>query len=51
MRTENEYYLVVPEGKLENPLTQVFCQWIAGQVGNTDYCRWFIPNRNELLRK
>ncbi|MEN3397885.1 LysR family transcriptional regulator [Brucella melitensis] len=37
MRTENEYYLVVPEGKLENALTQVFCQWIAGQVGNTDY--------------
>ncbi len=37
MRTENDYYLVVPEGKLENPLTQVFCQWIAGQVGNTDY--------------
>lgn len=37
MHTENDYYLVVPEGKLENPLTQVFCQWIAGQVGNTDY--------------
>ncbi|MFC4625860.1 LysR family transcriptional regulator [Daeguia caeni] len=37
MRTENDYYLVVPEGKLENPLTQVFCQWISGQVGNTDY--------------
>ncbi|MBN9045899.1 MAG: LysR family transcriptional regulator [Rhizobiales bacterium] len=37
MRTENDYYLVVPEGKLENPLTQVFCRWIAGQVGGTDY--------------
>lgn len=36
MRTENDYYLVVPEGKLE-PTDPVFCQWIAGQVGNTDY--------------
>lgn len=37
MRTENDYYLVVPEGKLENPLTQEFRQWISSQVGNTDY--------------
>lgn len=36
MRTENDYYLVVPEGKMENPLTQTFCQWIAGQVGTTN---------------
>lgn len=35
MRTENDYYLVVPEGKLENPLTQTFCQWISGQVSTT----------------
>ncbi len=33
MRTENDYYVVVPEGKLENPVTQTFCQWIAGEVG------------------
>lgn len=39
MRTENDYYLVVPEGKLENPLTQEFRQWISSQVGNTDYFR------------
>lgn len=32
MQTENDYYLVVPEGKLDNPLTQIFCQWILGQV-------------------
>ncbi len=37
MRTENDYYLVVPEGKGENPLTQLFCQWIGGQVGDRDY--------------
>ncbi|WP_374900887.1 LysR family transcriptional regulator [Brucella endophytica] len=37
LRTENDYYLVVPEGKHENPLTQTFCDWISGQVGKSDY--------------
>jgi LysR family glycine cleavage system transcriptional activator len=32
METENSYYLVVPEGKLENPLSQAFRAWIAKQV-------------------
>ena len=32
MQTENSYYLVVPEGKLENPLSQAFRAWITGQV-------------------
>lgn len=32
MKTENSYYLVVPEGKLENPLSQAFRAWIADQV-------------------
>jgi LysR family glycine cleavage system transcriptional activator len=32
METENSYYLVVPEGKLENPLSQAFRAWIARQV-------------------
>jgi len=32
MQTENSYYLVVPEGKLENPLSQAFRAWIVGQV-------------------
>ena len=32
METENSYYLVVPEGKLENPLSQAFRAWIAGPV-------------------
>lgn len=33
MRTENNYYLVVPEGKLENPVSRAFRTWITGQVG------------------
>ncbi|MBX8801563.1 MULTISPECIES: LysR family transcriptional regulator [Pseudochrobactrum] len=37
MRTENDYYLVVPEGKHENPLIQTFSGWIRGQVGQHDY--------------
>ncbi|MDX3928362.1 MAG: LysR family transcriptional regulator [Shinella sp.] len=32
MKTENSYYLVVPEGKLENPLSQAFRAWISAQV-------------------
>ncbi len=32
METENSYYLVVPEGKLENPLSQAFRAWISKQV-------------------
>jgi LysR family glycine cleavage system transcriptional activator len=32
MQTENSYYLVVPEGKLENPLSQAFRAWIAAEV-------------------
>lgn len=32
MRTENNYYLVVPEGKLENPMIQTFSHWIIGEV-------------------
>jgi len=37
LKTENDYYLVVPEGKHENPLTQIFCSWITGQVGRSNY--------------
>ena len=33
METENSYYLVVPEGKQENALTQSFRAWITMQVG------------------
>jgi LysR family glycine cleavage system transcriptional activator len=33
MQTENNYYLVVPEGKLENPVSQAFRAWITAQVG------------------
>jgi LysR family transcriptional regulator, glycine cleavage system transcriptional activator len=33
MQTENSYYLVVPEGKLENPISQAFRGWITAQVG------------------
>ncbi|MDO9416654.1 LysR family transcriptional regulator [Pararhizobium sp.] len=32
MKTENSYYLVVPEGKLENPVSQAFRTWIVEQV-------------------
>ncbi|RFZ86445.1 LysR family transcriptional regulator [Shinella sp. WSJ-2] len=32
METENNYYLVVPEGKLENPLSQAFRAWIAKEL-------------------
>lgn len=32
METENSYYLAVPEGKLENPLSQAFRAWISKQV-------------------
>lgn len=34
MQTENSYYLVVPEGKLENPVSLAFRGWISDQVGN-----------------
>lgn len=34
MQTENSYYLVVPEGKLENPVSLAFREWISEQVGN-----------------
>lgn len=34
MRTENNYYLVVPEGKLENPMIQTFSHWITGEVAH-----------------
>ena len=33
MQTENSYYLVVPEGKLENPVSQAFREWIVKKVG------------------
>lgn len=33
MQTENSYYLVVPEGKLENPISRAFREWISDQVG------------------
>lgn len=32
MQTENSYYLVVPEGKLENTVSQSFRAWIIKQV-------------------
>ncbi|HEV7245421.1 MAG TPA: LysR family transcriptional regulator [Shinella sp.] len=32
METQNSYYLVLPEGKLENPLSQAFRAWIAKEV-------------------
>lgn len=32
MQTDNSYYLVVPEGKLENSLSQAFRAWIATEV-------------------
>jgi LysR family transcriptional regulator, glycine cleavage system transcriptional activator len=32
MQTENSYYLVVPEGKLENPISCAFREWISEQV-------------------
>ncbi|SFI64298.1 DNA-binding transcriptional regulator, LysR family [Phyllobacterium sp. CL33Tsu] len=32
LRTENSYYLVVPDHKKENPLMQSFVTWIAEQV-------------------
>ncbi|OLP53976.1 LysR family transcriptional regulator [Rhizobium rhizosphaerae] len=32
MRTENDYYLVVPEGKTGNGPAQAFCAWIATQI-------------------
>lgn len=34
MQTENSYYLVVPEGKLENPVSLAFREWISEQVVN-----------------
>ncbi|MDF1633191.1 LysR family transcriptional regulator [Mycoplana sp. MJR14] len=33
MQTDNSYYLVVPEGKLENSLSQAFRAWIGTEVG------------------
>ncbi|KRD49923.1 MULTISPECIES: LysR family transcriptional regulator [Sinorhizobium/Ensifer group] len=33
MKTENSYYLAVPEGKLENPISLAFREWITEQVG------------------
>ncbi|MFB2551489.1 LysR family transcriptional regulator [Ensifer soli] len=32
MRTEYAYYTVVPEAKMENPASQAFRRWIAGEV-------------------
>ena len=32
MQTENSYYLVVPEGKQENPVSEAFRAWITAQV-------------------
>lgn len=32
MTTENSYYFVMPEGKLEHPLANRFYDWIAGKV-------------------
>jgi LysR family glycine cleavage system transcriptional activator len=32
MKTENSYYLVVPEGKMENEASLAFRDWIMGQV-------------------
>lgn len=32
MRTENSYYLVVPEGKRGNAASRAFCQWIVEQI-------------------
>jgi LysR family glycine cleavage system transcriptional activator len=32
MQTENSYYLVIPEGKLENPVSEAFRAWITAQV-------------------
>ncbi|SIR40869.1 LysR family transcriptional regulator, glycine cleavage system transcriptional activator [Rhizobium sp. RU20A] len=31
-RTENNYYVVVPNGKQENPVSVAFRSWIAGEV-------------------
>ena len=33
MQTENSYYLAIPEGKLENPISHAFREWITEQVG------------------
>lgn len=33
MSTDNSYYVVLPEGKTENPLAQDFQKWLIGQVG------------------
>lgn len=33
MQTENSYYLAIPEGKLENPISRAFREWITEQVG------------------
>jgi len=34
MQTENSYYLAIPEGKLENPISRAFREWITEQVGD-----------------
>ncbi len=34
MQTENNYYLAVPEGKLENPISLAFREWITEQVAS-----------------
>ncbi|MFC3205557.1 LysR family transcriptional regulator [Aquamicrobium soli] len=34
IKTENAYYLVVPDRKKENPLSKAFCAWALEQVGH-----------------
>lgn len=36
MRKENEYYIVVKEGKMENKMKKVLWKWIEGKVGNKE---------------
>lgn len=33
LETENSYYIVIPEAKSENRLTNIFCEWAISQVG------------------
>ncbi len=33
MTTDNNYYVVLPEGKLANPIGLAFQAWFLGQVG------------------
>ena len=32
LRTENSYYIVIPDTKSENKLTHIFCDWVISQV-------------------